>query len=359
MKTVLLCPELFGREGGIQRILRLYLKAIAEFASAADEVRLVVLNDVSFPVGVLERYASAEILRRRACAGRKPAFVLHALRHCATADRVVCGHIALLPVAWAARCLRPRLQYFLVAHGIEVWRPYRWIERAALRRARRVLCVSEYTRAEMLRHCGLPPERLVVVPNALDPDLEASTPPIPPPPPNQRVLTVARLDPAEAYKGVDHLIQALPRVRHAVPAARLEVIGTGGDLPRLRDLARQTGVADAVDFRGLVDLGTLRRAYRDCTVFALPSRNEGFGIVFLEAMAHGKPCIGARAGGIPEVVDGACGALVEYGAVPQLAERLVWALQRSWDPEQIRAHAAQFGFAAFKRRLQEALQPSP
>jgi len=68
-------------------------------------------------------------------------------------------------VAWLARCLHPRLDYYLVAHGIEVWRRYSWIERLALRRARRILCVSDFTRREMQRRIALPESQLVVVPN--------------------------------------------------------------------------------------------------------------------------------------------------------------------------------------------------
>ena len=111
------------------------------------------------------------------------------------------------------------------------------------------------------------------------------------------ILTVARLDARERYKGVDQLIEAMPAVLQTVPAARLRIVGTGSDLPRLKELAARLGVADSVEFAGFVDDEHLRAAYRDCALFALTSSGEGFGIVFLEAMAHGKPCLGARAGG--------------------------------------------------------------
>ena len=121
-------------------------------------------------------------------------------------------------------------------------------------------------------------------------------------------------------------------------------------------LAGQNGVADAVDFAGFVDDQKLRDAYRDCTLFALPSHAEGFGIVFLEAMARGKPCLGAQAGAIPEIIDPASGVLADYGNVPQIAARLVWALQQQWDSAAIKAHAAQFSYPAFRARLERALR---
>ncbi len=357
MKTLLLCPELFARESGIQRIMRLYLKALCETAGTGDEVRLVVLNDREFPEALLRCYASERLTLRQACNHSKPAFVWHTIRAAAGADRVICGHLGQLLVAWLARCLHPRLEYYLVAHGIEVWRPYTRLEKLALRGARRILCVSDFTRREMQQRIALPESRFVVVPNALDPlfdqVLAGSTPDSGAP----VILTVARLDAQERYKGVDQLIEAMPAVRQTVPAARLHIIGTGSDLPRLQELAARLGVADTVEFAGFVDDEHLREAYRNSALFALPSSGEGFGIVFLEAMAHGKPCLGARAGAVPEIIDGMSGVLVDPGDISQIATQLVWTLQHQWNPKQIKARAAQFGYPVFRERLQQALRP--
>ncbi|HUJ45400.1 MAG TPA: glycosyltransferase family 4 protein [Opitutaceae bacterium] len=355
MTTLLLCPELFARESGIQRTLRLYLKALCEPAEAGDAVRLVVLNDGNLPAAQLARYAGDKLTAHHACDRRKVAFVRAALRAAKGADRLVCGHIGQLPVAWLARRLRPRLDYFLVAHGIEVWRPYTWIERMALRRARRVLCVSDFTRREMQRRIVLADSHWAVVPNALDPGLAVAVANGTTAPAEPVILTVARLDAAEGYKGVDHLIAALPAIRETLPAARLRVIGTGDDLPRLKQLAGQLGVAAAVEFAGPVDDETLRKAYQTCRLFALPSRGEGFGIVFLEAMAQGRPCLGARAGAVPEIIDATAGVLVEYSDTAQIARQVVWALQQPWNAEQIKQRAAQFSYPIFARRLHEAL----
>jgi len=355
MKTLLLCPELFARESGIQRIMRLYLKALCETAGSGDEVRLVALNDREFPEARLRYYANARLTFRQACNHSKTAFVWNAIRAAAGADRVICGHLGQLIVAWLAHCLHPRLEYYLVAHGIEVWRPYTRLEKLALRGARRILCVSDFTRREMQQRIALPASRFVVVPNALDPLFDqvpvaggsGSSAPV--------ILTVARLDARERYKGVDHLIEAMPAARQTVPTTRLRIVGTGSDLPRLKELAVRLGVADSVEFAGFVDDEHLREAYRDCALFALPSSGEGFGIVFLEAMAHGKPCLGARAGAVPEIIDGTSGVLVDPGDVGQLATQLVWALQHQWNPRQIKARAAQFGYPVFQARLQRAL----
>jgi len=350
---------LFARESGIQRILRLYLKALCESAGAGDRVDLVVLNDRELPAAKLAAYSNDRLGLRRGCGGNKAQFFWAAVRAGSRADRVVCGHLGQLIAAWLARGLRPPPGYFLVAHGLEVWKPYSALERLALRGARRILCVSEYTRGEMQRRIELPDGRFAVVPNALDPFFAAAAGPAAAAEGPPVVLTVGRLDAAERYKGVDHLIQALPTVRQAVPGTRLRVIGTGNDRPRLMALAKQRGVSAAVEFAGFVDDEKLVKAYRACTLFALPSHAEGFGIVFLEAMTCGKPCLGARAGAIPELIDEASGVLVDYGNVDQLAAALVRALTRRWDPAQITARAAQFSYPAFRARLEQVLENRP
>jgi glycosyltransferase involved in cell wall biosynthesis len=164
------------------------------------------------------------------------------------------------------------------------------------------------------------------------------------------ILTISRLTYSDRYKGVDHLIQAMPAIREKIPGARLRVIGRGDDLPRLQKLA--TPLGDAVQFLGYVSDETIKSEIAAARIFALPSEREGFGLVYLEAMAQGKPCVGAHAGGAPEVIDAASGLLIPFGDVPALASACVDALTRKWSVDAIRARAAEFSYANFRNRLQ-------
>lgn len=352
MKTLLLAPELFTTDSGIPRILRLYLKALCDNARPDDRVGFVALNDSAPSREQLAAYTTPAALGEHVgCARAKLRFTLTALRHARNADLLLCGHVAQLPVAWLARILNPRLRYVLIAHGIEVWRPFSFAERLALRAARRVLCVSAFTRGEILRHLPrLAQERLVVLPNALDPHLRAA-PVVQKTPASPVILTVSRLSRSDSYKGVDHLIAALPAIRSRVPETTLRVVGRGDDLPRLRDLARSRGVEHAVSFAGYVDDARLVDEFTACSVFALPSQKEGFGLVYVEAMAHGKPCVAARAGGAPEVVTTESGVLAPYGDVSALAEACVHALTTKWDAAAIRACAERFSYPVFRSQL--------
>jgi glycosyltransferase involved in cell wall biosynthesis len=258
--------------------------------------------------------------------------------------------VAQLPVAWLAWRFRPRLKYYLVAHGIEVWRPFKLAERVALRSAEKIFCVSDYTRQELLKRCPLPEGRAVVLHNALAPSfaIGPGTPLAQCPP---TILVVTRLTYDDRYKGVQHMIEAMPAVRAAIPDARLRIIGRGDDLPRLQTLAYQLGLTNAVEFLGYVNDRQLATELSNCRLFALPSKKEGFGLVFLEAMAHSRPCLGASAGGIPEVINATTGVLVEYGDVPGTARSAIAALRREWSEPAILDRVREFSYSPFVARL--------
>ena len=348
--TLLLAPEIYASEGGIPRILQLYLRALCDNAHPNAKIRLVALNDGADDIDELRHRLNGRIEAARGCGRRKLRFVRDTLQLARGVETIVCGHIRQLPIAWIAQRLNPRLRYYLVAHGIEVWRPFTAMERAALRSAERIFCVSDFTRRELTKHCPLADGRAIVLHNALDPFFEISSgrrlaecPPT--------ILVVTRITYADRYKGVQHLVEAMPAIRTAIPQAKLRIVGRGDDIPRLQRLRDSIGATDAVEFTGYVDDKRMAEEMRTCRLFALPSRKEGFGLVFLEAMAHGRPCLGARAGGIPEVITDATGVLVEYGDVKGIAIAAIDALQRPWNEQHILDRAREFSYPTFRARF--------
>ncbi len=137
------------------------------------------------------------------------------------------------------------------------------------------------------------------------------------------LLTVARMNREDKYKGIDNVIRSLPGVVNVTGPLEYRIVGSGDDVPRLRALAEELGVSGCVKFLGAASDEALREQYRECSLFVMPSNEEGFGIVFLEAMAYGKPVIGGANGGTPSVVkDEETGLLVEGSDVARITESI-------------------------------------
>jgi glycosyltransferase involved in cell wall biosynthesis len=113
------------------------------------------------------------------------------------------------------------------------------------------------------------------------------------------VFSAGRL---EGFKGHDVLLRAWPGFSARYPAARLRIAGSGSRLESLRGQALALGIEGSVDFVGQLSAAEVHRCMAAADLFVLPSRAEPFGIVLLEAMAHGLPLVASDVGGIPEVV---------------------------------------------------------
>ena len=188
-----------------------------------------------------------------------------------------------------------------------------------VRRVDRILATSAYSAARIAESYRVPAERIAVVPEPIDLDRWQQALNAVPEQPREgkTILCVAHLYPR---KDVATLLAAMPRLPGE---AVLRVVGTGPELPRLQRQARELRLGRRVEFLGHVAFDHLAQEYRRADVFCLPSRQEAFGIVYLEAMAAGRPIVAARAAAVPEVVpDGVCGILVPPGRPDELAQAL-------------------------------------
>lgn len=305
---------------------------MTEFAASRGmECRLLSLNDTP----ELHRMSVAErefvFTGSQRAKGRFTATAMRAARRRAKVKTdyhslVVAAHPYLAPAVQAMRLAAPRMKSIVVAHGIEVWEPLSTLRRRALRHSNLILTPTQDTADHIAAQQQIPRERIRVLPWALDPEFEAlvtaaSRPALPANFPAGRViLTVGRWQANERYKGMDTLIAALPRLLHEWTDLQLVAVGEGDDQGWLEQLAEQCGVRRHVHFFSGLSYPELAACYSACEIFALPSRGEGFGLVYLEAMARGKPVIGGAHGGAPEVIDdGRTGYLVQHGDAPQLA----------------------------------------
>jgi phosphatidylinositol alpha-1,6-mannosyltransferase len=161
---------------------------------------------------------------------------------------------------------------------------------------------------------------------------------------------------------MDTLITALPRLLTRWPELQLLAVGDGDDRAWLEDLAEKNGVIRHVHFLCGLSFAELAACYEACEMFALPSRGEGFGLVYLEAMAHSKPVIGGAHGGAPEVIeDGVTGYLVPHGDAAQLATSIETLLSDPAMAQKMGGRGRQrvereFRFSVFAKSLKKILR---
>jgi len=369
-QTILvLLSDLFDALGGIQTFNRSLVKALdCISATHGWNVELMVLND-----GRREQctspYFNTDLVKYRSFQRHTASFALAAVQGAQRATTAIIGHVNFCPVLPLMNKTAPSLYSIMVAHGIEVWKPLPWLQRWGVKNLNEVLTVSEFTRDEMRLHNRVNGLAFTTFPDTLDPFYGHSAATNPRTalglPQGPMLLSVSRLDQTEFYKRIDLILEAMPGVLKESPDAFLVVVGEGTDRQRLERLTGQLGIADKVRFTGRVAEKELPLYYQACDIFVLPSLKEGFGIVFLEAMQYAKPCIGARAAAVPEViVDGENGLLAAPGdprSLQRAIEMLIKSPQLRSDMGQagLRRLEARFSFDNFRHRLEEVLCRQP
>ena len=263
------------------------------------------------------------------------------------------------------------IPYWTIAHGVEAWNIQRPALQTALRHADRILAVSSYTRDRLLKEQNLDPSKISILPNTFDPHrfeigakpayllkrykLEPTQP---------IILTVSRLCRSESYKGYDKILEALPQIRQVIPNIHYIIVGKGDDRPRIEKLIYQRQLQDCVTLAGFILESELGNYYNLCDVFAMPSKKEGFGIVYLEALACGKPTLGGNQdGAIDALCRGELGALVDPDNIGAVAQTLIQIFQGTYPNSLIYQSEAlrqkvidTFGVEQFKQTLASYLE---
>lgn len=349
-------PELAATRGGIQRYSGFLLAALQQ-AWPEPEYEVFLKNDRANGAAIpgARVHATGGLPRRI----RTPAFAAQAaLRALVARPRlIVVGHLNFAVVSnWLAPA---RIPFWIVAHGIEAWGVERAALKRALARAECVVSVSRFTERRLVEEQGLDPSRIALLPGTFDPELfqpRGRSPALMArlglEPEQPVLLTVARLAGRERHKGYDVVLDALPAIRAEVPGLRYVLVGEGDDRARIESRVRDLGLGGCVTLTGDVPDAELPDYYGLCTAFAMPSKREGFGIVYLEAMACGKPAIaGDRDGARDALLDGEIGVLVDPDDLADFAEAAVEVL-RGTHPNR-----ALFDAAGLRRRVIEAFGP--
>jgi len=353
MRILLLISDAFGGHGGIAQYNRDLLSALSAIPDVEEVVAIPRFSPL--PVGNFP----PKIAYHVEGVGGKAKYVrtvFKVLR--GRFDLVICGHINLLPLAWLAS-IKSHAPLALLAFGIDVWQPHKtMLTRMLLRSVDTVWAVSEITRDKMVACSKISIERFHILPNAITLDrygigskdvtlvarygLSEHR--------HKVMMILARLASAERYKGVDELLELMPDLLAREPELVFLVAGDGDDRPRFEEKAKALGISDRVIFTGYVSELEKAAHLRLADAFVMPGRGEGFGFVFLEAMACGVPVVASTLDGSREAVRfGKLGQLVN----PDDRTELVKAIIRAIHTEKgIPKGLDYFSFANFQERLQ-------
>jgi glycosyltransferase involved in cell wall biosynthesis len=367
-------PNIFEFKGGIQVYSNFLLEAL-EILDFNVKYEVFLKHDRGLSLdsdSLMDMDAQFHFAGAWPLSLRTPVFVAQVIGNAfkQRPDLILSTHLNFTIAAyWLKRWLG--IPYWTVAHGIEAWNIKRPALQKALHHADRILAVSRYTRDRLIQEQHLDPDKISILPNTFDPDRFAIAPkphyllerynlaseqPI--------LLTVSRLSRNEPYKGHNRILEALPQIRAHIPNIHYIIAGKGDDRLQLERFIHQHKLQDCVTLAGYVPDSELVDYYNLCDVFAMPSKGEGFGIVYLEALACGKPILaGNRDGAVDALCQGKLGALVDPDDIDAIAQTLIAMLQKQYphpfmyQPEALRQTVIDtFGFERFQTTLADYLE---
>ena len=361
--------EIFAKEGGIQSYVKDIFQAYGQIdATGADRTEVFLLRDepeCDNPYET-ENFKFHYLKTSSPWQGRlKLVFSLLSCLLLRRPHHIYCGHINLVTLI-KSLCRPLGIPYTVLTYGKEVWEPLPYSQRKALQQADCVWTISRYSGDRLTQANDVEPNQVKILPCVVNGHIFT---------PGEKsaelitrygladskvLLTVARLWSGDIYKGVDVTIRALPKILSVFPEVKYLVIGRGDDRPRLEKLAQDLGVAEQVVFAGFVATEALVAHYRIADAYIMPSQ-EGFGIVYLEAMACGKPVLsGIGDGSADPLQDGRLGWSVAHRDPDAVANACIEILQggdRRCNSHWLRAETlAKFSPDALVQKLKQLLE---
>lgn len=354
----------FSHMGGIEKFNRALIKALMDLS-----VPLSLRNSLA---GMYDDRFDAQYTQGalyQVFGGQKIRFVFSALMQAFKQDVIILGHLNLALIGVLIKLVAPKKKLIVICHGIEVFEPVSGLKKKVLEKADQVLAVSNYTKQQLVTKQGLAAEKITVFPNTIDPFFHFSADFTKPAYLQQRygiaanekvIYTLTRLNSSEGYKGYDTLVTVLPELlKKNIPfkyilAGKADVT----ELQRMQTLIASLGLEDKVMMPGFIADEEVTDHYLLADVFVMPSKGEGFGIVYLEAMACGLPVIAGNKDGSTEALQfGKLGTLIDPDSADELTAALVKVLTTKYHSREVQQNMLKyFSFERFKERLQAVFE---
>ncbi|HZX58689.1 MAG TPA: glycosyltransferase family 4 protein, partial [Mucilaginibacter sp.] len=328
----------FSSTGGIQKITRTLAYALFHIAKQKEwEFNLWSVYDSRYDL--MDKYLSADNFT--GFGRNKIKIGLKTLDKSFSSDIVILTHINLALFGLVIKVLNPKCKVWLIAHGIEVWRPLTFIKKMFLKRyCDKIICVSSFTKKQMIRWHNSDPDKCVVLNNALDPFMNLPVDFSKPEyllnrysltPSDKVIFTLTRLASSEQYKGYEQVIKAVSHLKLKFPEIKYMLSGQydSAEEKRIRELIKLCEVEEQVILTGFLTEKELADYFLLADLFVLPSKKEGFGIVFIEALACGLPVICGNAdGSIDAIRNGELGTAINVDDQDELEKAIIKYLEK-------------------------------
>lgn len=355
MTFLALVTDAFGGRGGIAKFNRDFLTALCEIS----EVERII----AYPRIVNEEIDSLpdKLVYRAGGINSKFKYIYTLIKDSfkdGKSDYLICAHINLLPFAYFLKLLGFCKKIILTVHGIEVWKKQSFFAGYFVQRTDLLISVSSFTLLKMSKWMNVEKVKHFILPNSIDlnqfsvreknndliekHDLK-----------NKKIiLTLGRLAGKERGKGFDQVLELMPMLLKADSTIRYIIAGDGIDRKRLEAKALSLGVTKEVVFTGYLEENMKADFYRLADLFVMVGEGEGFGIVYLEALACGTPAIGSILDGSQEaLLGGELGRLVNPYDLEELMKNILEVLERK---EKVNLELLEcFSFSNFKNRVSE------
>ncbi|MBS1525988.1 MAG: glycosyltransferase family 4 protein [Bacteroidetes bacterium] len=331
-KIILFTLQTFSTTGGIQKMTRTLAHSLHHLAREQGwHFKLWSVYDSRYDL--MTQYLPHESYM--GFGKHKLSLGFKTLSVASRADIVILSHINLALIGLTIKLLNPKCKVWLVAHGIEVWRPVTTVKRLFLKKCcDKVICVSNFTKQQMIYWHASDPEKCVVLNNAVDPFIRLPESYEKPEyllnrysltPENKVIFTLTRLASSEQYKGYEQVIKAVSRLKERFPAIKYILAGQydGKEESRIKDLIATYNVQNNVILTGFLIESELTDHFLLADLFVLPSKKEGFGIVFVEALACGLPVVCGNADGSTDAIrNGELGTAINVNDLDELEKTI-------------------------------------
>jgi len=320
-RILFLTLRIFSATGGIEKVCRILGKALFENTFSGNCSLEIYSSHDSYNQAKDNCYFTPDSFN--GFENKRFKFLNAAFFKGVKSDVVILSHINLLPIGWLIKRFSPKTKLVMLAHGIEVWSLPLGIKKKMLNACDEILCVSQFTKNEMIKLHGDVAKKYSVLNNCLDPflpilakqndsiDLRSKYGFAPF---DKILFTLTRMDATERYKGYDRVLQAMALLIKKMPDLKYIIGGSYDALEKKKidELIDELGLKDNVVITGFIPDENLKDYFLMSDVYVMPSYNEGFGIVFIEAMYFGLPVIaGNKDGSVDALLNGKLGTLID------------------------------------------------